>query len=355
MRILVIQTAFLGDCVLTLPFLARLCESFPQAQVDVVATGPGAELFRIALERGLAPQASRIRVVEYDKKKSQRGFWASRRFARELRTAGTPYAYAFCIQRSLRTALLAIMSGAIERVGFSSGSVAFLYTRLIRRDWENGRFENEKNLDLLRGLVGAENVPTWKPSSAPSLLHATQRTARKNFANPSAPVLLSLGSPWPTKRWPVENAVPLVEKLTNEGTEVHLIGDAATIPLSQALRDRVPSLLLKDLTGKTQLREWIDRISDAQAVISSDSAAVHVASDLGVPIIALFGPTLPEFGFAPWRAQSSAVGIELACRPCHIHGPKKCPLGHHHCLRHLDSKLVESELRKFLDPAPGTR
>lgn len=343
MRVLVIQTAFLGDCILSLPFLYRLAEALPDAEMDLVTSpGAGAEIFSLALRRGLAPFASRIRIHAYDKKSAHRGWRATRRFARELRGPHAPYDFAFCLQRSLRSGLLALFAGAAERVGFSTGSASFLYTKLIRREWDTGRSEVEKNLDLLRGAFHRE-IPAWDPITAPSLLASPARQAPTE-----SDVALSLGSPWATKRWPHRHAVDLTRSLTREGTRVRLLGDKSAVPFGAEIRKEVPSLLVEDLTGQTSLERWVDVLATSSCVVSSDSAAVHAASDLNRPVVALFGPTVPEFGFAPWRRHASALGVELHCRPCHIHGPKICPLGHHHCLEKLPAARVEEQIRRLL-------
>jgi heptosyltransferase-2 len=349
-RLLVIQTAFLGDAVLSLPFLYRLAERHPQARVTLVATGAGHELFRVALTRGLAPYAERIELVKFDKRGADAGLGGGRRFARRLRGA-EGFDAAFCLQRSFRSGLIALLAGARTRVGFSSGAASYLYTIGVRREWETGRSEIEKNLDLLRAWEsenGREPLGEWDPHTAPSLLS----DGRTRSTEPI--VALSLGSPWATKRWPVENAIPLIEQLVAEGVEVRLLGDAQATEFSAAIRERVPSLLLKDLAGKTSIAEWVDALADVDAVVSGDSAAVHAASDLNVPVVALFGPTLPDFGFAPWRRNSWVLGAALDCRPCHIHGPQVCPLGHHRCLRDIRAEHVWRRLAPIVDRQAGT-
>jgi heptosyltransferase II len=335
-----IQTAFLGDCILTLPLLARLAES-AAGRIDVITSRAGEELFKVALERGLNESAPRIRLHFFDKKGAHRKLGSLRRFAREIAKDTKPD-QVFCVQRSLRTAALAWLSGAPERVGYSSGAATFLYSNAVRRDWASGRHEIERNLDLLR--ASGEDVAPWDPKSAPSLLkgrHASKAT--------HATVAIAVGSPWATKRWPVEHVAKLVNHLCEEGIDVKLLGDASSLKIAEEVRAAVPSLLLKNLVGKTSIREWIDEIASSSVLVSGDSAAVHAASDLNIPVVALFGPTLPEFGFAPWRRGSYALGLtDLPCRPCHIHGPPECPLGHHRCLRDLSPKWVHETVREFL-------
>jgi heptosyltransferase-2 len=346
-RIWVMQTAFLGDCVLSLPFVKRLCARFPQARVQVITAPAGAELFRLSMERGLWDETERLSVHVFEKRGLHAGWAGQRDFLRDLKGGeGSPDGV-FCLQRSFRTASLAWLSGAEERIGFSSGAASFLYTRAVARSWANGRHEIEKNLDLLRAFdEPGQSMEPWAVKGAPSLL----RAPRPLLVPKDPAVVLSLGSPWPTKRWPVENALPLVRALVDDGMRVQLVGDASAQPLAAEIKAQLPSLLIEDHCGRTSIRSWVDLIAEARAVVSGDSAAVHVASDLDVPVIALFGPTLPDFGFAPWRRGSLALGVDnLECRPCDIHGPKQCPRGHHRCLRELDGARVHRALANLVE------
>src|SRR5205814_4151104 len=88
--------------------------------------------------------------------------------------------------------------------------------------------------------------------------------------------------------------------------------------------------------GKLTLRQSAALIGRANALVTNDSAPLHLATAMGTPVVALFGPTVTEFGFGPLREGDVALGrAELLCRPCSSHGPPGCPLGHHRCMRDL--------------------
>ena len=99
------------------------------------------------------------------------------------------------------------------------------------------------------------------------------------------------------------------------------------------------------LCGVLTLAELVALISMAERVVTNDSAPLHIAESLGTPVTSIFGPTVPEFGFGP-RAPRSAV-VErggLDCRPCRIHGSRRCPIGTHECMRSIG---VEEVLATF--------
>ena len=328
-----IQTSFLGDAVLTLPFVYRLLEK--NESLLLVGAPRNISVFERAKQNGLRPWASQLEIVSWDKKQNK-GFWGVRNLAKKFRGTYQSPQNCYCIHRSFSTSLLGLFSNADKKIGFSNGAASFFYSHLAIRNWDNGQHEIEKNLDLLRL---SSQTKVWD-SAMPSLLG--NRNPQKSV------VAFSLGSPWGTKEWNLENAKQLIQKLIAQGVEIWLLGDKAFAPKADQLEKAVESKLLKNYSGKTSISEWIDLISQATAVVSGDSAAVHVASDLNVPVIALFGPTVTEFGFAPWRKNSRVLALDLECRPCDIHGPPVCPLGHHRCMKDLKAEWVYTALQQFL-------
>jgi len=336
--IAVIQTSFIGDAVLSLPFMERLLGSMSDdSKLLWIAAPRNIKIFDFALDRGLKEYKSKVQLVSFDKKNvsnpfKMKSFWRDLDFYPEI---------VFCLQRSFRTALFAWLSGAPQRIGFSSGSASFLYSDHVPRSWNLGYSEIEKNLDLLRKVF--PDIQKWDTTNAKSLL------AAGSTKTPDKRVVFSVGSPWPTKRWKTEHYVSLATKLCADGVEVVLSGDASAKAVADEIESKVESLLIKNKCAQTNIFEWVDMIADSSVLLSGDSAAIHVASDLDVPAVALFGPTVPEFGYAPWRRHSKALGVShLDCRPCDIHGPKKCPKGHHKCMLDLQPDRVYREITRLL-------
>ncbi len=331
---------------MSLPFLHRLATLNPQAEIHIITAHAGFEIFCLALERGLAPFKSRLHLHLLEKRGAHKSVKGLFRFVSKLKefSKGRPDCV-YLLQRSARSGLLALLSGSSLRVGFSSGSASFFYSKSVPRFWETHQSELDKNLDLLRANHGIESVGQWSTLNAPSLLKSSDSVAGTS----EKIVSIALGSPWPTKRWPAKQAAQLASKLTEEGITVHLLGDDKARGMSEELKSLCPSLLVKDYVGHTSIKDWVGLIEKSNVVVCNDSAATHVASDLNVACVSLFGPTLPDFGFAPWRKRSVALGLaNLECRPCHIHGPLECPLGHHKCLNELSGESVYRQVFKLL-------
>ncbi|NCN27079.1 glycosyltransferase family 9 protein [bacterium] len=341
-----IQTSFVGDSILSLPTIYRLME-LSSDNLVIVAAPRNLDLFQLALSRGLSPFSNRIQIVSWDKRGEHRGFFSFFELRRKIleKFPGEMIENVFCLQRSFRSGFLAWILRAKRVIGFSSGAASFFYSDNVPRSWDQGEHELNKNLSLLRAVF-AEADLTWSSKTALSILASSQIKVRGG-----GPIVsLSLGSPWPTKRWDMTQALELCRDLLKKGVTLRLLGDGTTAELYSVIKEQLASPLLEDYSGKTTVSEWVKLIEESDVLLSGDSAAVHVASDLNRPVIALFGPTVPELGFAPWRRSGAhALGLEMACRPCDIHGPRNCPLGHHNCMKKLSSEIVLKRVESCLD------
>jgi heptosyltransferase-2 len=112
------------------------------------------------------------------------------------------------------------------------------------------------------------------------------------------------------------------------------------------------------LAGELSIPGLTALLSGCRALVTNDSGPGHVASAVGTPVVSVFGPTVPAFGYTPWGSRNRIVELTgLHCRPCHAHGPQVCPLGHHHCMTEIAPEQVLAALDSVLSagqPAPGT-
>jgi heptosyltransferase-2 len=328
---LVIQTSFLGDMVLTTPLIAELARRGP---VDVVATPASAPL--------LANNPDVREVIVYDKRGADagvRGFW---RIARALKRRA---ATAYLGQGSMRSAALALAARIPRRVGFDTSAGRVLYTeRVPNRDGVH----HAKRLWLLAGVPGEPARETLRPRLFPGTI---ERQAVDDllapFGDAGIPfVALAPGSVWATKRWPFYAA--LAQQISSVARLV-VIGSKDDTVLARAIAEAAPSNRVIDATGRLSLLASAELIGRAAAIVTNDSAPLHLASAMGTPTVAIFGPTIPAFGFGPLAAQAAVVEHdELACRPCDRHGPQRCPLSHWRCMRELSPERVANIVSGYL-------
>ena len=314
---LVIQTAFLGDVVLTTPLLTVLAAR--HGPVDVVTTPAAATL--------LETHPAVRRVIPYAKRGADRGLAGMLRLGRALRAER--YAFAYLPHRSLRSAALALIARIPRRIGFADGW-RLLYTG------SRPRPATGHEVDRLLALA---DVPAHH-QTAPSLgltaadVAAAEAALRVGGITDTF-VALAPGSIWGSKRWP--HFAALAGQLVPR-VGIVVVGSAEDAGLGEEIGSAVgrsggPWV---SLCGKLTLRQSAAVIRKAAVLVTNDSAPLHFAQAVATPTIAIFGPTLPSFGFGPRGPRDRALGVDgLACRPCSAHGPARCPLGHHLCMQSL--------------------
>jgi len=312
---LVIQTAHLGDVVLTLPLLQRLADA--DGPVDLVTTPDAAPL---------AEQHPAVRrVIPFDKHGADRGLAGFIRLGRRLRATG--YARAVLPHGSVRSAALACLAGAAERVGFAGAPGALSYTRRVSRPTAG---HMSARLLALAGQGTAPGRP-WLQLTAGDRASAATWLDAHGVAEPF--IVLAPGSRWGTKRWPY--FAELAQRLRHP---VVVIGGPEDQTLAATIVQAAPHRC-HGATGLLGLRTSAAIVERAALVVSNDSVALHLATALDRPVVAIFGPTIPAFGFGP-LGDDPIVEQALPCRPCSSHGPAACPLGHHDCMREIDVSRV---------------
>jgi heptosyltransferase-2 len=315
---LVIQTAFLGDVILTTPLLSVLAER--DGPVDVVTTPAAASL----LENHPAVHE----VVRYDKHGTQRGWRGIWTLGALLRARG--YRRVVLPHRSVRSAALGLWTGAPERIGFHDSPAALSYTRRVRRARES--HEVERLLALAGPFTGT--APRVSLGLQPQDYAVADQWLAAHGVPPKF-AALAPGSIWGTKRWPyyAELAAAL------DRTSV-IVGGMDDVTLANSIVAAAPGRAVS-AAGMLGLRASAALIERAAVLVTNDSAPLHLATAVGTPVVALFGPTVPEFGFGPRGSGDLILGMDdLACRPCSSHGPQVCPLGHHRCMRELSVDTV---------------
>lgn len=194
--------------------------------------------------------------------------------------------------------------------------------------------------------------PAWASMSLrEKLTDANAEGARSNFykkhdlKTDKPMVLLFPGSVWATKRWIAESYARLGAALLQNNYQVLVMGAPDEAGLAKQVTDQIHSfsggLKAECLAGKTSIYESAILISSSALVIGNDSASTHLASVAETPLIAVFGPTILEFGYRPWSAHATiAQNKFLTCRPCGPHGHRKCPIGTHECMKSISFEEV---------------
>lgn len=322
--------------VLTTPLIAHLAQRGP---VDVLSTPAAAML--------LANHPDVRECIVYDKRGSARGARGFLRMAATLRRR--QYASAYLAQGSVRSGALAVAAGIPDRVGFQTSAGRAFYTCRIAAP-ENihhaARLLSLGTRDPLRERSPEELRPRLYPGEA-------ERTAVDAFlegagARGAGLVAVAPGSVWATKRWP---AYPELARHLAGDARIVVVGASADHELATEIVNAAPERTI-DATGKLSLLAAAELIRRCALLVTNDSLPLHLASAMNTPTVAVFGPTVPEFGFGPLATRSAVAGrTDLECRPCDRHGPRQCPLGHWRCMREITPSTVAALARELLRDA----
>ncbi len=336
-KVLILQTAFLGDVILTLPLVQVLKKDFPGSEIDFLCI-PGTS--------GLLGNNPYINeVIEYDKKNS--GMKGLLDLMKKLR--GKKYDLIISPHRSFRSALISFFSSAGKTISFDRSSAGFLYD--INVPYADNVHEIQRNLKLLTALGVAGNG-IIKPELFPGinekervdeLLMQNEITGEKKI------IAIAPGSVWFTKRFPEEKFAILCDLLRQLDHKIVLIGGEADTGISKRILSMSDNKNIIDLTDRVSILESAEVIRRSALLITNDSAPLHIANSFGTAVIAIFGATVPSFGFYPYGKNDIVIETPgLSCRPCSIHGGNKCPIGTFECMLKIKEERIYESVRKIL-------
>lgn len=347
-KVIWFHTAFLGDMVLLSAAMHLLAQKQPETQQYLISSPAGTELLK-----HLPILKSCIPIV-----KNGKSLWKqTQQLLRELRAAGLNKTDSVILRAhaSTRSALLCAASG-FPVISHQESSLSSLSRYRVPRV---AVFHEAQRLAMLLEPLGIhrEDILTASPALSP---------AQQPFRHPQLPesvrsthrlIGVAPGSIWGTKRWPAESFAQLICHLLKKGGRtILLLGSPAEEALTAQITASVSQYAghstnkdLIDLAGKTSLDDLRAIYPQLSLLISNDSSPVHFASAYGVPVLALFGATVPAMGFSPLSPHSICAEVrQLSCRPCSDHGPKRCPLHHFRCMKELNPDLVLHQCEHIL-------
>lgn len=338
-RLLVAQSGFLGDVVLTTPLITALRRRLAPTSLTVLTTPQASPL--------LEEHHDVDRVLVDAKRAEGYGLLGLWRTARRLRQER--FTLAVAPHKSLRTALLLMLAGIPQRVGFRQSVGWFLYHRTAVRD--AGRHEIERILCLMRAFDIEPEECECTPYVAYSevALAKAQELLREAGITETVPVFVVCpGSVWPTKRWTTAGYAGLISRLERDYGRVLLCGGPEDEQIVQAVQEQSGGRGV-NLAGRADLQTFMALIDRARVVVSNDSAPMHLAVARGVPVVAIFCATTPSLGYGPYSERAVVVEKKgLFCRPCGRHGGPSCPRATEDCMRLITVDEVLTGVNRLL-------
>lgn len=346
-RILAIRLDPLGDLLLTRPALAALRARFPMARIDLLAlpyTAPIGRLFP-EVDAVLDFDVHQLRPSGHPFDRRQYGQLAS--LIGALRANHYDLALSFCGKVA---SFFTWASGARWRIGLAGEAAQHTLTDPVpgrRYRWR--RHEATYALSLA-AAAGAASRPPFRPIPIPAALDARWAAELPEWwtAGPPRVVLHPGASNGWAKRWTPDGFGALARHLSDVlGARVAVTGSAGEADLTGSIA-RLGGPGVRDLAGRLDLTGLAALLARADLVVSGDSGPLHLATQLGRPVVGIYGPSDPALS-GPFEGDFEVIRLDLPCSPCYdATSPAICPLVHHRCMRDLSPDQVIDRVARRL-------
>jgi heptosyltransferase-2 len=343
MKIVIRATNWVGDAIMALPALRAVRARFPEAAIAIVARPYVADIY--------CGQAICDEIIPYDPNGARTGLRGRERLVKVLRAR--KFDVALLLQNAFDAAWLVWRAGIGERIGYARDGRSLLLSKRIAvpKRGEIPLHEQFYYLELLRRAGWIDSLPDehhvqLKVGEGPRQRAEeilTAAGARRNAPRIAIAAGASYGS---AKCWPPERFADFVNRYRRHtDADVILFGTAAEQQVAEAIATGITGPVLS-LVGKTTIADLPALLSLCQLFVGNDSGAMHVAAAVGLPVVAIFGPTDP-YGTAPITPRCTVVQEKPYCSPCFL---RRCPIDHR-CMTNVQSEAVETAARGWLRSA----
>lgn len=317
-KILIIQTAFVGDVILSTSLISSLKKSNPTWQIDV--------LVRKGNESLLQNNPAINLIYAWDKSKNKiAGIY---KILKQIRRE--KYDLIINLQRFASSGIMTVLGGAKETRGFSKNPLSLFFTKKYTHqiDLTQPLHETARNFTIVADLCdGIIQRPTLYPTNKD--YEKTEKWKLKNY------ICVAPASIWFTKQLPFQKWIELIQKYHTQypSHAIYILGGNSDIELGNKISATVNCDTLLNLCGQLSFMQSASLMKDAQMNFVNDSGPLHICSAMNAPVTAFFCSTTPDFGFGPLSDNSRIVETKefLACKPCGLHGYKSCPKAHFEC------------------------
>jgi ADP-heptose:LPS heptosyltransferase len=314
-KILVIQTAFIGDVILATPVIEKLHAFYPEASIDFLLRKGNESLFKEH------PFLNRLLI--WDKKENK--IMNLLKIIQQVRNER--YSLVVNIHRFVTSGLITFLSKGKLKAGFEKNPFSFCYDFRARHRIGDKTHEVERNLSLIEKLTDREFLkPKLYPSSADYALIKEYTITEGGY------ITIAPTSVWYTKQFPAHKWISLINRQDASMT-IYLLGAPGDADACEKILRGADHKKVINLAGKLSFLQSAALMRSALMNYVNDSAPLHLASSMNAPATAIFCSTIPAFGFGPLSDRSFIIERTkpLYCRPCGLHGYRACPQGHFKC------------------------
>jgi heptosyltransferase-2 len=346
MKLLIRATNWVGDAILALPALRAVRSRFADAHIAILALPYVGDIYR---GQGIADE-----LISYHRNGEHKGIQGKERLAASLRAQ--KFDAALLLQNAFEAAWIAWRAGIPKRIGYNRDGRRLLLTNAISvpRASEIPPHEQYYYLELIRRMGWIDALPEMSEISLRVSEQGSRRAESKLQRLGSRPgitrIAVGAGASYGSaKCWPPDRFAKSIKGLLKtRRADVILFGTSAEAEVSATIRAGLgQSEAVIDLTGKTEICELPALLSRCTAFLGNDSGAMHVAAAVGLPVVAVFGPTDP-YGTAPVTPRCTIVQEKPYCSPCFL---RRCPTDHR-CMTAIPPERVRDNVLQALAEVP---
>ena len=333
MRILIIRFSSIGDILLTTPFIRQVRNKFPDARIDYVIKDKFSELIKYN------PHISQI--IELTE--------SSENSLKDLTNKIKPnhYQYVFDLHNNIRSILLRLRVRAAYKSHIKKDKIQQKILLWSKRRWQADVKQIPERYHAVGKAAGikddGQGLEIFWPDSVDKKVREKINVSGLDLSHPA--IGLAPGAGFYTKRWPLEYFSELIYRLEDK-FEIVLFGGKEEAGLAIELEKKHK---VYNFTGTLSILESGAAISVMKLLISNDSGMMHMATAVKTPVLAIFGSSVKELGFFPYRSKSIVVeNNHVACRPCSHIGRNTCPRKHFKCMMDITPDIVYGSALELL-------
>jgi heptosyltransferase-2 len=345
-KILIIRLSSLGDVVLTTPVIRSLKQKFPQSQIFF--------LTKVQYQDLLKNDPNIFGVIGFDPQGKHRGISGFLKLVRQLK------AFKFDLLVDLHANLRSLFIRHLLRVGTKT---KYHKRRLARFLLVHFKFLKTKpNPSIDSYLQTLEKIGVNSLERAPRLFLGQDGEnflrdflIEKRIEKDDIVVGVHPGAKWETKRWTEEKFARVCQVLNNKPeVKIILFGDQKDQEVIERIRARAEDREVLTAVNLS-LARFMSLIGRCDCFVTNDSGPMHIASALGVPLVAIFGPTHPQLGFSPIGSENVVLSANVECSPCSLHGEKRCRKKTRYCMDLIEPEMVADAVEGLLQAKLSSR
>lgn len=321
-KYLVIQTASIGDVILSTSISEKLKEHDSSCQIDY--------LIKKGNEGVFYGNMNINELIIWDKKTEK--YKNLLRIIFQIRE--TKYDATINLQRFFSSGIFTVFSGAKKTFGFKKNPLSIFFSKRYQHQFKDDWHEIDRNQQLISSFTKGK-------AALPKLYPTKKEYAKMSPYKTNTYITITAASLWYTKQYPKEKWIEFIKEI-DSSIYIYFLGGPGDIDLTNEIIKKTGRSNMLNFAGKLHFVESAALMRDALMNYVNDSAAQHIASSVNGKLTSIFCSTVPKFGFGPLSSDSLIIEVkeDLKCRPCGIHGHKECPEKHFNCAQKIETKQL---------------